>query len=188
MIGPFNTGLTWSSRLTTSKANAAANLIQGTAGQVPQDSIVLLQTNILDHTRVKEFDGPNYLWTRHTIRELNNFTELPTTQAHWPQRLREFGYQTAYLGKWHMGEENDAPRPGFDFFATHKGQGKYFETEWNINGAGSKLIPGYYTHIVTDLALDWLKRGALKKRRTTTTSMRAPVPRATSRPIGMARK
>jgi len=56
-----------------------------------------------------------------------------------------------------MGENNDQPRPGFNFFATHKGQGKYYDTEWNINGAGSKKIPGYYTHIVTDLALDWLK-------------------------------
>jgi N-acetylglucosamine-6-sulfatase len=73
-------------------------------------------------------------------------------------RLRESGYDTAYVGKWHMGEDNDAPRPGFDFFATHKGQGKYYDTEWNINGAGTKLIKGYYTTIVTDMALDWLRR------------------------------
>ena len=60
------------------------------------------------------------------------------------------------MGKWHMGEDNDLPRPGFDFFATHKGQGKYFDTEWNLNGAGTKAIPGYYTTVVTDLALDWI--------------------------------
>ncbi|MEO6740209.1 MAG: sulfatase-like hydrolase/transferase, partial [Chthoniobacteraceae bacterium] len=77
---------------------------------------------------------------------------------HWPMRLRESGYETAYMGKWHMGEENDSPRAGFDFFATHKGQGKYFDTEWNVNGAGSKKIEGYYTTVVTDMALDWLKR------------------------------
>lgn len=92
----------------------------------------------------------------HTVRD--NFTELPTTLPHWPGRLQKEGYATAYMGKWHMGEDNDAPRPGFDYFATHKGQGKYFDTEWNLNGAGSKLIPGYYTTIVTDLALDWLKQ------------------------------
>ncbi|MEI9893083.1 MAG: sulfatase [Chthoniobacter sp.] len=94
----------------------------------------------------------------HTHGVVNNFTELPATLTHWPMRLHEQGYETAYLGKWHMGEDNDLPRPGFDFFATHKGQGKYFGTEWNINGAGSKLIPGYYTTIVTDMALDWLKK------------------------------
>jgi N-acetylglucosamine-6-sulfatase len=92
----------------------------------------------------------------HGVRD--NFTELPANLTHWPMRLRESGYDTAYLGKWHMGENNDAPRPGFDFFATHKGQGKYYDTEWNINGAGTKLIKGYYTTIVTDMALDWLRR------------------------------
>jgi N-acetylglucosamine-6-sulfatase len=94
----------------------------------------------------------------HTHGVTNNFTELPTTLTHWPMRLHEQGYETAYMGKWHMGEDNDMPRPGFDFFATHKGQGKYFDTEWNINGAGSKLIKGYYTTIVTDMALDWLMK------------------------------
>ncbi len=93
---------------------------------------------------------------RHGVRD--NFTDLPTTLTHWPMRLRESGYETAYMGKWHMGEENDAPRPGFDYFATHKGQGKYFDTEWNLNGAGAKVVPGYYTTVVTDMALDWLKR------------------------------
>jgi N-acetylglucosamine-6-sulfatase len=93
---------------------------------------------------------------RHGVRD--NFTELPAALPHWPARLRETGYATAYVGKWHMGEDNDAPRPGFDYFATHKGQGKYFDTAWNIQGTGAKVIPGYYTTVVTDLALDWLKK------------------------------
>jgi N-acetylglucosamine-6-sulfatase len=88
----------------------------------------------------------------------NNFTELPTTLTHWPARLRENGYETAYMGKWHMGEDNDNPRPGFDYFATHKGQGKYFDTEWNLNGEKHVTPPGYYTTVVTDMALDWLKK------------------------------
>ena len=90
--------------------------------------------------------------SRHGVR--GNFTELPGRLPHWPARLRESGYATAYIGKWHMGEDNDAPRPGFDWFVTHNGQGKYFDTEWNVNGAGSKLVPGYYTTVVTDMALD----------------------------------
>ena len=93
----------------------------------------------------------------HTHGVRDNFTELPLQNPHWPQRLQESGYDTAYMGKWHMGEDNDAPRAGFNFFATHRGQGKYFDTEWNLNGAGAKVIPGYYTNIVTDMALDWLK-------------------------------
>ena len=92
----------------------------------------------------------------HGVRD--NFTELPLKNANWAQRLKDAGYETAYMGKWHMGEDNDLPRPGFDYFATHKGQGKYFDTAWNINGEGTKVIPGYYTTNVTNMALDWLKR------------------------------
>ena len=98
---------------------------------------------------------------RHGVRD--NFTELPTNLPHWPSRLHESGYSTAYIGKWHMGEDNDAPRPGFDWFATHKGQGKYYDTEWNLNGSGAKTIPGYYTTVVTDLALEWLKQQTTNK-------------------------
>ena len=57
-----------------------------------------------------------------------------------------------------MGESNDAPRPGFDYFVTHKGQGTYFDTEFNFNGAERRVVPGYYTTAVTDMAIDWLER------------------------------
>ncbi|MBL9113618.1 MAG: sulfatase [Verrucomicrobiaceae bacterium] len=93
---------------------------------------------------------------QHTVT--NNFTELPDQLPTLPKQLQKAGYKTAYIGKWHMGENNDAPRPGFDHFVTHKGQGQYFDTEFNIHGSGSKLIKGYYTTVVTDLALDWLKK------------------------------
>jgi N-acetylglucosamine-6-sulfatase len=93
---------------------------------------------------------------RHGVRD--NFTELPAALPHWAGRLRESGYATAYVGKWHMGENNDAPRPGFDWFVTHKGQGKYFDTEWSVNGERRESPKGYYTQVVTDYALDWLKK------------------------------
>lgn len=92
---------------------------------------------------------------RHGVRD--NFTELPPRLPHWPGRLRESGYTTGYIGKWHMGENNDAPRPGFDWFVTHKGQGKYFDTEWSVNGTRHETRKGYYTHVVTEYALDWLQ-------------------------------
>lgn len=93
---------------------------------------------------------------RHGVRD--NFTELPASLPHWPGRLQAGGYATAYIGKWHMGENNDAPRPGFDWFVTHKGQGKYFDTEWNVNGSKRETPKGYYTHVVTDYAIDWLRK------------------------------
>ena len=92
----------------------------------------------------------------HGVRD--NFTELPPALPHWPARLRQQGYATAYIGKWHMGEDNDDPRPGFDWFVSHKGQGKYFDTEWNFDGERREVVPGYYTTLVTDFSLGWLKK------------------------------
>src|SRR5690349_21187339 len=50
----------------------------------------------------------------HAHGVLNNFTEYPTDLPSFPRQLQAAGYETAYIGKWHMGEENDSPRPGFD--------------------------------------------------------------------------
>src|SRR5262245_782710 len=61
----------------------------------------------------------------HSHGVVNNFTEYPVDLASFPRQLQKSGYETAYMGKWHMGEENDGKRPGFDHFVTHKGQGKY---------------------------------------------------------------
>jgi N-acetylglucosamine-6-sulfatase len=56
-----------------------------------------------------------------------------------------------------MGEDNDEKRPGFDYFVTHKGQGQYYDTTFNVDG-DRRVVPGYYTHVVTDMAEAWLKR------------------------------
>lgn len=94
----------------------------------------------------------------HAHGVLDNFTEYPSTLKSFPMVLQSIGYDTAYIGKWHMGEDNDNPRPGFNWFVTHKGQGKYFDTEFNFNGQKREVVKGYYTHVVTDMAVEWLNR------------------------------
>jgi arylsulfatase A-like enzyme len=92
----------------------------------------------------------------HSHGVQNNFTEYPNDLPSFPRALQAAGYTTGYIGKYHMGEENDEKRPGFDYFVTHKGQGKYFDTEFNVDGE-RKVVPGYYTHVVTDLAEKWIR-------------------------------
>jgi N-acetylglucosamine-6-sulfatase len=92
----------------------------------------------------------------HTHGVTDNFTDYPKGFAGFHQVLHDAGYATAYIGKWHMGEQDDSPRPGFDFWASHKGQGQYYGTEFNVNGTRT-VKPGYYTHVVTDMALQWLR-------------------------------
>jgi len=93
----------------------------------------------------------------HTHNVLNNFTNFPADLPSYPRRLHESGYETAYIGKWHMNEKNDEKQPGFDYWASHKGQGTYYDTTFNIEGK-REVLKGYYTHRVTELAVDWLKR------------------------------
>ena len=40
---------------------------------------------------------------------------------------------------------------------THRGQGKYFDTEFRANDGERKVVPGYYTNVVTDMAVEWLE-------------------------------
>lgn len=92
----------------------------------------------------------------HAHGVVNNFTEYPSNFRSFPMVLQSSGYETAYIGKWHMGEANDNPRPGFDWFVTHKGQGKYWDTEFNFNGAKREVKKGYYTTVLTSMAKEWL--------------------------------
>jgi N-acetylglucosamine-6-sulfatase len=87
---------------------------------------------------------------------LNNFTEYPVDLPSYPRRLKEVGYETAYIGKWHMGETNDLPRPGFDHWMSHRGQGNYFDNEFNADGV-RRTVAGYYTTVITDSAVAWLR-------------------------------
>lgn len=93
----------------------------------------------------------------HSHGVVNNFTDYPRELPTFPRQLQSNGYATAYIGKWHMGEDDDSKRPGFDHFVTHRGQGKYFDTEFRANNGDRKVVPGYYTTVVTDMALDWMK-------------------------------
>ena len=103
----------------------------------------------------------------HSHGVVNNFTDYPRDLPTFPRQLQSNGYTTAYIGKWHMGEDDDSKRPGFDHFVTHRGQGKYFDTEFRVNNGERKVVPGYYTTVVTDMALDWIKqqeKGGEKKK------------------------
>ena len=94
----------------------------------------------------------------HHHRIADNQRPAPEGTVFFPQYLQKAGYQTAFVGKWHMGHDNDAPRPGFDHWVSFKGQGAYFDPTLNINNE-RRAFEGYTTDVLTDQALAWLKSG-----------------------------
>lgn len=94
----------------------------------------------------------------HNHKVVDNQRPEPEGTVFFPQYLQKAGYQTAFVGKWHMGHDHDAPRPGFDHWASFKGQGTYFDPTLNINNEHKKF-KGYTADILTDQALGWLKDG-----------------------------
>ena len=94
---------------------------------------------------------------RHGV--VDNSSPIPPGTVFFPQYLRRAGYSTAYIGKWHMGEDagSDRPRPGFDHWISFRGQGTYVDPTLNVNGR-SAAVRGYTTDVLTDSAVAWLGR------------------------------
>src|SRR5262245_24745313 len=94
----------------------------------------------------------------HQHRVVDNNNPVSNELIFFSQYLQKAGYETAMIGKWHMGGEIDDPQPGFDYWVSFKGQGTYLPSANGLNVNG-KHVPqkGYITDELTDYALDWLK-------------------------------
>lgn len=77
---------------------------------------------------------------------------LPNVAKH----LRSGGYQTAMIGKWHLGEGLPHEPTGFDYWTVVPGQGAYHDPEF-IEMGSFKAEEGYVTDIITDKSLDWIR-------------------------------
>src|SRR5262249_39288237 len=82
----------------------------------------------------------------------NSNSRFDGSQTTFPKLLRQAGYQTAIVGKWHLISEPT----GFDFWQILPGQGVYYNPVMLKNGEKLQLT-GYTTDLVTDASLAWLK-------------------------------
>ena len=95
----------------------------------------------------------------------NNRSRFDGTQESFPRLLQAVGYQTAVIGKWHLGRQQ-APQ-GYDYSEVLIGQGQYYNSPMLVDARGTGehdqreqvVREGYTTDLITDSALHWLEHG-----------------------------
>jgi arylsulfatase A-like enzyme len=71
-------------------------------------------------------------------------------------QLQRLGYETAHIGKWHMGNDG-RPRPGYDHWIAFDGHGRLNDPLLNINGEYVQHR-GYITDIMNEMAVEFVAR------------------------------
>ena len=96
----------------------------------------------------------------HAHRIINNdkhgHAEISHTLNTFPRMLRESGYETAFIGKWHMGFD-DSRRPGFDHWISFKGQGLFIDPVVCIDDQRVQLR-GYMTDFLNRKAVEFIEK------------------------------
>jgi len=90
----------------------------------------------------------------HINGKIDNANMFDMSQPTFNKMMREAGYQTAMIGKWHL----RADPQGFDYWHVLPGQGSYYNPDFRTP-EGTMRHTGYVTDIITDLTLDWLQNG-----------------------------
>lgn len=97
-----------------------------------------------------------------TYNHVNGVTTLatPLDNSQWnlAKQLQGAGWQTAMIGKWHLGHGPEADPSGFDHWRILPGQGHYHDPV--MLEAGGRIVErgGYVTDLITDDCLRWIDR------------------------------
>ena len=70
--------------------------------------------------------------------------------------LKRRGYETAHIGKWHMGNSGE-PRPGYDHWVSFDGHGRLNDPKLNEQGTYVQHT-GYITDIMNAMAVEYVSR------------------------------
>lgn len=88
----------------------------------------------------------------HKNGHKDNRSKFDASQDVFSRRLQQGGYQTAWIGKWHL----ETYPQGFDYWKILPGQGFYYNPPFISMEGDTARIEGYCTDVITDLTLDWL--------------------------------
>ena len=88
----------------------------------------------------------------HSNGMRDNHDTFDASQDVFPARLKQAGFQTAWIGKWHL---VSYPQ-GFDYWNILPGQGQYYNPALISMKGDTTRREGYATDVITDLTIEWL--------------------------------
>jgi arylsulfatase A-like enzyme len=94
--------------------------------------------------------------SRHGIIDNVGREAMSHRLANYHLALQRLGYETAHIGKWHMGNDA-APRPGYDHWVSFRGQGLLADPILFENGKEAR-VAGYVTDLLNERAARFVAR------------------------------
>jgi N-acetylglucosamine-6-sulfatase len=100
---------------------------------------------------------------QHGVHSNDAVEGLLDRHATFAALLQAAGYRTAFLGKWHIDDNQQWPRPGFDDWTGFRGssvdarQGEYWDPPLLVNGKPEDG-KGFNTEVLTRRAVQWIEQ------------------------------
>lgn len=93
----------------------------------------------------------------HETGVISNHPDFDVLERHasFVDALDQAGYDTAYIGKWHLPNPGAAPVRGFDHWVSYEGPGKHFDQVFNVDGE-QRASQGHQADVLVDYAIEFI--------------------------------